>query len=76
MRREILCLDCGKTFTLSRQETVKIKRKGRKLPCHCPTCRNQRWMAERIKSRQLKKHKETENKNDKQRICKTGNEVH
>lgn len=65
MKKKVMCADCGCCFIIRKHEAEKLKLRGRKLPCHCPVCRNYRWMAARVQKRQIIKYQRTENKNDK-----------
>ena len=55
MKKELLCLDCGRYFAITLGEIRKIKKTGKHVPTHCPMCREQRWKEERTLNRRAKK---------------------
>lgn len=55
MRKEFLCLDCGRFFVISLKERKRLKAEGKHIPTHCPTCRERRWKEKRQRIRRAKK---------------------
>lgn len=55
MKKELMCLDCGCLFVVSAKQIKKYKKKGFRVPSHCPVCRDIRWREERLKKKRANK---------------------